>query len=122
MLSSDIEKALNNITEELYTAVIAPTDKIKNQENIYRLGTFMTYYMVDNNRRVWADNLINGFDQYIWDKDYSLITQRLQKLDIGYMIFDLNAATIDEDPRKDLTRRYENLLSYALSNEPEYIA
>jgi len=121
VLPYSIEKKLGNIKEELYASVIAPSEEIKSQKNIYRLGTFMTYFMVDNNTRVWQDNLIYGFDEYLWDEDYSIITQRLQKLDMGYMIFDLNAATIDDDPRKDLTRRYENLLRYALSSELDYI-
>jgi hypothetical protein len=35
---------------------------------------------------------------------------------------DLNAATIDNDPRKDLTKRYERILSYLTSDDLEYIS
>ena len=117
-----LERKYSQVKQDLYIQVIDPSDDIKSTENIYRIGTFMTYFMVDNNTRVLFDNLINTFDMYIWDEDLSVVSQRLQDLDMKYLIFDLNAATIDEDPRKDLTRRYENLLRYALSSEVEYIS
>jgi hypothetical protein len=34
----------------------------------------------------------------------------MKKFGLNYLLVDLNAATIDNDPRHDLTRRYENLL------------
>jgi len=37
------------------------------------------------------------------------------------MLTDLNAATIDKDPRHDLTRRYENLLKTFTSDKLELI-
>jgi len=116
------EKEYRLVKQKLFNSIIGPSDDIKSTANIYRLGTFMTYFMVDNNTRVWSDGLINQFDSYLWDDDQALISSRLVDLWVQYMIFDLNAATIDEDPRRDLTRRYENLLRYSLSSEVEYIA
>jgi len=34
----------------------------------------------------------------------------MKEFGLKYLLVDLNAATIDNDPRHDLTRRYENLL------------
>lgn len=35
----------------------------------------------------------------------------MKKLGLKYFLVDLNAATIDKDPRHDLTKRFERLLS-----------
>lgn len=117
-----VERSYNNLKQDIFSAIIHPSDRYQSNKNIYRLGTFMTYFMVENNTRVWSDNLLNAFDAYVWDEDIWTITERLQKLWVRHVIFDLNAATIDEDPRKDLTRRYENLLRYSLSDEVDFIA
>lgn len=117
-----LERSYSALKQQLFTQVINPSDDIKSSENIYRVGTFMTYFMVDNNIRVVSDNLINQFDAYIWDEDTSITTQRLQDLSIRYLVVDLNAATIDDDPRQELTRRYENLLEYTLSSDIDYIS
>ena len=47
-----LEGQYSQIKQELYFQVINPSDDIKSTENIYRIGTFMTYFMVDNNRKV----------------------------------------------------------------------
>ena len=120
-MPSSLWREYSQLKENLFSKVINPPEDIRSSANIYRIGTFMTYFMVDNNIRVLQDNLINRFDTYIWNEDLSVVTQRLQDLDMWYMIIDLNAATIDDDPRRDLTRRYENILRYAMSSEVEYI-
>jgi hypothetical protein len=38
------------------------------------------------------------------------------------ILLDLNAATIDMDPRKNLTRRYERTLSYLTSDDLEFVS
>jgi hypothetical protein len=45
----------------------------------------------------------------------------MKKMGLNYFLVDLNAATIDKDPRHDLTRRYENLLKTFKSNKLELI-
>ncbi len=117
-----IESSYSRVKNLLYTALITPSDDLKSEDIVFRLGTFIKYYITENHTRVWDDNLIMAFDQYIWDEDMKIITQRLQQLWVSYLMFDLNSATIDNDPRQDLTRRYENLLGYSLSSEVEFIA
>lgn len=45
----------------------------------------------------------------------------MKKLGLKYLLVDLNAATIDRDPRHDLTRRYEVLLDLMKSNKLKLI-
>jgi hypothetical protein len=45
----------------------------------------------------------------------------MKKMGIKYFLVDLNAATIDKDPRHDLTRRYENLLKTFKSDKLELV-
>ena len=119
---SHIERQYDALKQDVYSLIINPPHDIRSEANVYRLGTFMNYFIVDNYRRVVSDNRSENFDRYIWDEDPSITTQRLQKLGITYMLVDLNAATIDHDPRQDLTRRYENLLAYTMSQDVEFMA
>jgi len=45
----------------------------------------------------------------------------MKKLGLSYLLVDLNAATIDRDPRHDLTRRYEEMLKTFTSNKLKLI-
>lgn len=116
-LPSSVQNSFEWVKEGLYRSLIAPSDDIWSSDIVYRLWTFMKYYITENNVRVWDDNLIHAFDTYIFDEDNREVTERLQTLWISYLLFDLNSATIDQDPRQDLTRRYENLLRYSLSED-----
>lgn len=116
-LPDSIQSALVQVKNTLYRSLISPSDDIRSNDIVYRLWTFMKYYITENNVRVWDDNLIYAFDSYISDEDESKVTERLRTLWVKYLLFDLNSATIDQDPRQDLTRRYENLLRYSLSED-----
>ena len=52
---------------------------------------------------------------------YCQVQKKSKKQHISYLLIDLNAATIDNDPRKDLTRRYENLLKGLVADNVELI-
>jgi hypothetical protein len=41
---------------------------------------------------------------------------------MNYFLVDLNAATIDKDPRRDLTHRYNNLLKTFTSDKLELVS
>jgi len=45
----------------------------------------------------------------------------MKKMGLRYLLVDLNAATIDKDPRRDLTKRFEQLLSTFKSEKLELI-
>jgi hypothetical protein len=108
---------LNN----LYTTVLYPTPDIRNKKNIYRIGTFLTYFIDNNRTRYYDDSLIFNFDTYFYDKDPDVTIERMKKIGLSYLLVDLNAATIDKDSRHDLTKRYENLLNTFKSSKLELV-
>lgn len=62
-----------------------------------------------------------NFDTYFYDVNPNLTVDRMYKLGLKYLLVDLNAATIDKDPRHDLTRRFENLLQTFKSDRLELV-
>lgn len=105
----------------MYNTVLYPSKDIKNTAAIYRIGTFLTYFIDNNRSRYYDDSLVMNFDKYFSDKDPNTTVDRMQKLGLKYLLVDLNAATIDKDPRHDLTRRFENLLQTFRSDKLELI-
>lgn len=68
-------------------------------------------YLIDNNRkRYFDDSLVSGFSNYIYTPNPEETVERMRKMGLKYLLVDLNAATIDKDPRHDLTNRFERLL------------
>lgn len=117
-----MQKNITSLQEEFYTDIIAPSLDVESNAGIYRVGTFLKYFITKNNSRLLEDSLLTAFDTYIYDpQDNSNSFTRMKKLGIEYLLIDLNAATIDQDPRKDLTRRYENLLVSLISENIELI-
>ncbi len=94
----------------IYERIVHPTDDNKNSQKILRIGTFLTYYISENRSRYFDDSLIFEFSRYLHDTDSKVTLDRLKKLGVRYMLVDLNAATIDRDPARNLTKRYESLI------------
>lgn len=111
-ISTDINIKLRALLNNMYNEIVFPSEDNKSNENIYRAGTFLKYYISENHKRLFVDNLLEKFQTYFYDENFSLISERLRKIWIHSLIVDLNAATIDNDPEKLLTQRYENMLSY----------
>lgn len=106
-----IQSEARTILRDLYEMVLYPAKNTKNSAGIYRIGTFLTYFIDNNRSRYYDDSLIFNFDKYFYDTDPKVAVDRMKKLGLKYLLVDLNAATIDKDPRHDLTRRFENLLN-----------
>lgn len=119
-------KALNSI-EEIYAIVLKPTPSIKSHEKVYRVGTFMKYYISDNNSRIYEDSLVFSLKRYFYantspESSVNEVISRLKKVWIKYMLADLNAATIDEDPEASLTQRFESLLKLFTSDSVDIVS
>lgn len=95
----------------LYSKILYPSSEERNNSPIYRIGTFLTYFISDSRFRYFDDSLINNFYTYIVDKDRDVTMERISKSGLKYLLVDLNAATIDRDPRHNLTDRFESLLN-----------
>lgn len=99
-----------NIGHELYTSILSPKWTDVNLKWIYRIGTFMTYLINQNQKRYIDDSLIFEFETFFYDPSPEKTIDRMKKVWLSYLLTDLNAATIDRDPRRALTTRFEHLL------------
>ena len=116
-IKAQAEISLNNI----YAEILSPSKSLQNDRNIYRVGTFMKYFITQNNSRLLEDSLLDQFQTYFYDEDVGVTVENFQKADIDYLLVDLNAATIDQDPAKKLTQRMENMFTTFTSDRLELI-
>lgn len=119
--SLSLQGEARNMVNELYKTVLYPTNELKNTGGIYRIGTFLTYFIDNNRSRYYDDSLVFSFGKYFYDTNPDIAIERMKKLGLKYLLVDLNAATIDKDPRHDLTKRFENLLSTFKSDKLELV-
>ena len=70
----------------------------------------MTYLINENRKRYLDDSLLMTFGDYLYDPSPEKTIDRMKSLGLRYLLVDLNAATIDRDPRHALTDRAEKLL------------
>jgi len=117
-----LHQELSNSLKNIYTGISHPSKDFKNTKNIYRIWTFLKYYISENHKRLLEDSLVIKFYSYIlgWNPDETI--QNMKDLWLEYFLVDLNAATIDNDPRKNLTTRYESLLRTFTSEKLELIS
>ena len=105
-----VEEDIENIGQELYSSILSPKGSDVNIKGIYRIGTFMTYLINENRKRYLDDSLIFEFETFFYDPSPEVTVNRMKKVGLGYLLTDLNAATIDRDPRRALTTRFDHLL------------
>jgi hypothetical protein len=115
-------KDVSNSLLNLYSGIYHPTEEFKNKKSIYRIGTFLKYYISENNKRLLEDSLVTSFDSYILDETPDKTVENMKTLGLNYFLVDLNAATIDNDPRRNLTKRYESLLKTFTSDNLELVS
>lgn len=101
---------VRTLGQHLYASVLYPPKDNLNMGGIYRIGTFMTYLINENRKRYFDDSLVMVFGDYFYDPSPEKTIERMRSLGLKYLLVDLNAATIDRDPRHALTDRAEKLL------------
>ncbi|EKE27330.1 MAG: hypothetical protein ACD_3C00223G0007 [uncultured bacterium (gcode 4)] len=121
MNSNKVRASAKSKLNEIYRTVLYTPKNLKNDENIYRIWTFLTYFIDNNRNRFYDDSLVTNFDKYFSNENPDIAVERMKKIWLKYLLVDLNAATIDKDPRHDLTRRFENLLRTFRSSKLELI-
>ena len=117
-----MQQEAKTLRNSLYHGLLYPEKSKQNLQAIYRVGTFTSYYINQNRARFYEDSLVTNLDTYLAGKDREATIDNLEKLGLKYILMDLNAATIDSDPRRDLTRRFEKLLDITRSNRLRLIA
>ncbi len=105
-----MSKDMHTLGQHMYSYILYPPKENQNTGWIYRIGTFMTYLINNNRKRYLEDSLISTFGDYFYDTVPEVTIERMKKVGLRYLLMDLNAATIDRDPRRALTTRFEKLL------------
>ena len=82
----------------------------------------MTYLINENHKRYFEDSLVFEFENFFYDANPNTTIDRMKKLGLKYLLVDLNAATIDKDPRHALTTRFEHLLVTMNSSSLKLVA
>jgi len=85
---------------------------------VYRIGTFIPYFIKENDRRVLQDNQLGFFHQLTQKfKDRTTLTEALKASGYRYILVDLNTSSIDKTPEKSLTAKYNSFLGYLFGNQ-----
>lgn len=75
-----MKEAATKARNDLYRAVLYPAKEDRNQATIYRIGTFLTYFISENRKRYLDDSLVQSFGQYVYDENPDVTVDRLKKL------------------------------------------
>ena len=85
---------------------------------IYRVGTFIPYFIKENDRRVLQDNQLGFFHKMTQNfKDRVTLTEALKASGYRYILVDLNTSSIDKTPEKSLTVKFNSFLGYLFGNQ-----
>jgi hypothetical protein len=98
--------------EKIYEKILRPEPEYANKKNILRVGTFLAYYINQSKLRMSVDSLLFNFNDYLYDVSAEKTLENIKSVWLEYLLVDLNAATIDNDERKNLTARYEKMLMF----------
>ena len=121
ILQENLQKKAKISLQKIYSWIISPPEEYKNTKWIYRIGTFLKYFILENNTRLFEDSLIISFDNYLFNNEPNKTIENMKKMWVEYLLVDLNAATIDKDARHALTKRYEKLLFTFTSDNLELV-
>jgi hypothetical protein len=120
-IKNNLARQAHLTKSNIYNWILKPEKQYQNTTWIYRIWTFLKYFIAWNDHRLYEDSLLKNFDYYFNDKDPDIVVDRMKKVWLNYLLVDLNAATIDRDPKHDLTRKYEDLLRTFTSNKLKLI-
>ena len=85
---------------------------------MYRIGTFITYFIPRNLEVIGnADHQLDFFSCIYQEGDAALTTQRLKALGFNSIIFDTNTATIEKNSEGSLHQKVNRFVEYV--NDPE---
>lgn len=117
-----VKSEAQKLENDLYYNILYPKAEFRNDLWIYRIWTFMKYFITNNHTRLYEDSLVELYEKWFYD-DLNIDSwiEKMKNFWLNYFLVDLNAATIDKDPRRALTKRYEELLKTFTSDKLELI-
>lgn len=84
---------------------------------IYRVGSFLQFFISKNNQRVLPDNQLDTFNSINLTIDNKQqIAEELKAQGFKYIIYDLNTASIDNTPQRTLSKKVEKFESFLRDN------
>lgn len=119
--SKNMINKLSTIRTNIYREIKSPNEEFNSDAVVYRMWTFLRYFIIKNNTRLIEDSLIFSFQDYIYDENIDKMVDRFKTIWTKYILMDLNTPTIDQDPKHELTNRFENLLKIYTSPRLELI-
>ena len=111
---NNFEDIINNINPAYYPAIIEIN---KDNKLVYKVGTYINYYIEQSDKRVFEDNQLGSFSMlYDKSRDNIELAKRLKKIGFKYIIIDLKTATIDKTPGKTLTAKWKKMQGFISGN------
>ena len=114
--SESARAALNRMDPAMVTAIAEINRDLETK--VLRIGTHITYFIKENDRRVMMDNQLDFFER-LWQRALgkTMTTRRLRHLGFRFIVVDLNTASIDKTPDRSLTMKYNHLVEYLTDND-----
>lgn len=79
-LDVPLQNMFSQMREQAYTFIMNPGDEFLNNRKIYRIGTFLTYFIRNNITRYLDDSLVMEYDRMISSPNDDTAAERLDKL------------------------------------------
>jgi len=89
---------------------------LENPPKIYRVGTFIKYFIIRNDTLVLDDNQLNVFMSVFRDRDDQNTIDRFRNAGFKYMVIDANTAMIDQTPGQTLRAKYREFAEFIKRN------
>ncbi len=100
--------------DDIRRQVEAREAQMPEQPYLYRIGTFIPYFIPRNLERIGvADQQLDLFNCLNQERDASLTLRRLQALGFNAIVFDTNTDTIEKDPNGSLHQKVNAFADFA---------
>ncbi|MDD5624076.1 MAG: hypothetical protein PHI23_05210, partial [Candidatus Peribacteraceae bacterium] len=88
-------------------------DKMPNEPYLYRIGTFIPYFIPRNLEIIGiSDHQLDFFNCLFQERDAKLTLKRLKKLGFNSIVFDTNTPTIEKDPNGSLHQKVRAFVDF----------
>ncbi len=117
MDSQAILRSTNQSYPTIISAINSDTSTLTSPHYIYRIGTFINYFIDNNRERVYDDAQLDTFRCIDGDGLNDARTlERLKTLGFHYMVYDTNTETIERNPQGTLHRKTNRFKAFAFKN------
>ncbi|MCX6807945.1 MAG: glycosyltransferase family 39 protein [Patescibacteria group bacterium] len=97
-----------------YNEISAMVEKYPGK--VWRIGTFIPYFIKNNDRLLMEDNQLDVFKCLDTGENDSATLDRIRKLGFSYFILDLNVATIEQNMQGTLHQKARRFVEFANKN------